>query len=213
MIAHLRRHRSALLAALCAVVATVLVLLAVDANTWKTTVERDDLRFRALPAHHGLWRPPTLLPGDPASGLIGTGSTMQYREALQYFWYSRVGGDPTLRQDAPTLRAAAQERLQALISQAPESRQRSTAANLLGVLVVTTPTPDSDKDAVKQILVRARAYFQQAIAIDPGNADAKENLELVLRLQRPGKGNFGHDARRGFGFGRGRAASTAGSGY
>ena len=209
----LRRHRSVLLAALCALAATVLVLLAVDAHTWKTTVARDDLRFRAIPVHRGLWRPPTILPGDPASRLIGTGSTMQYRRALQYFWYSRIGGDPEVRQDAPTLRANAQDRLESLISSAPDTGQRSAAANLLGVLVVTTPAPDSDKDAVKQILIRARQYFQQAIAIDPGNGDAKQNLELVLRLQKPGKGKLGNDARRGFGFGKGRAAGTAGSGY
>jgi hypothetical protein len=209
----LRRHRSALLAAFCVLGATVLVLLAVDANTGKTTVARDDLRFRALPDHRALWTPHTLLPGDPVAGLIGTASTMHYRRALQYFWYSRVGGDPEVRQDAPTLRANAQDRLESLISSAPDTGQRSAAANLLGVLVVTTPAPDRDKDAVKQILIRARQYFQQAIAIDPGNADAKQNLELVLRLQKPGKGKLGTDARRGFGFGKGRAAGTAGSGY
>jgi hypothetical protein len=209
----LRRHRSALLAVVCALGAAATVLLAVDAHAWETTVARDDLRFRALPAHRDLWTPPTLLPGDPASDLIGTGSTMQYRHALQYFWYSRVGGDPDARLDTPTLRANTQDRLQTLISTAPNSGERSAAANLLGVLVVTAPALDSDKNAVKQTLVRAREYFQQSIALDPGNVDAKQNLELVLRLQRPGKGKLGNDARRGIGFGRGRAAGVAGSGY
>ena len=209
----LRRHRSVLLAALCALGAAVLMLLAVDAHTWKTTVARDDLRFRALPAHRDLWTPTTILPGDPASELIGTGSTMQYRHALQYFWYSRVGGDPQTRLDTPTLRANTQDRLQTLISTAPNSSERSAAANLLGVLVVTAPALDSDKNAIKQILVRAREYFQQSIALDPANVDAKQNLELVLRIQRPGRGKLGRDARRGIGFGRGRAAGIAGSGY
>src|SRR5205807_8719338 len=107
----------------------------------------------------------------------------------------------------------AQEQLQSLVAAAPDKGERSEAANLLGVLVITTPAPDSDKAAVEQILVRAREYFQQAVAIDPANADAKQNLELVLRLQRPGKGKLGNDARRGIGFGRGRAAGNAGSGY
>ena len=209
----LRRHRAALLAVFCALAATVLVLLAVDLHTWKNTVARDDLRFRALPAHLGLWTPATLLPGDPASKLIGTGDTMQYRRALQYFWYSRIGSNPEVRQDTPTLRANAQERLQRLISAAPNTGQRSAAANLLGVLVVTTPAQGSDKNAITQILVLAREYFQQAIAIDPANLDAKQNLELVLRLQRPGKGKLGRDARSGYGFGRGRAAGAQGSGY
>ena len=209
----LRRHRAGLLALLCVAIAVVVALLAADVSAWRSTVARDDLRFRALPAHRNLWRPPTLLPGDPASLLIGTGSTITYRRALQYFWFSRVGSNPEVRQDTPTLRATAQNKLLNLISSAPNSQERSEAANLLGVLVVTTPTIGSDAGGTTQVLTRAAQYFQQAVAIDTGNADAKENLELVLRLQRPGKGRFGHDARSGYGFGRGRGVSSPGGGY
>jgi len=210
---HLRRHRAALLALLCAGAATVLVLLALDVRMWRTTVARDDLRFRALPTHKALWSPATVLPGDPAAKLIGTGDTLAYRRALQYFWYSRIGSNPDVREDTPTLRATAQEKLQGLITSAPNSTERSAAANLLGVLVVTTPAPGSDKDAITQILTRGAQYFQRAIAINAGNADAKQNLELVLRLQRPGKGKIGRDARSGYGFGRGRGAGGEGTGY
>jgi hypothetical protein len=209
----LRRHRAALLALLCAGAATILVLFALDVSTWRTTVARDDLRFRALPNHTALWTPATLLPGDPAAKLIGTGNTLAYRRALQYFWYSRIGSNPEVRQDTPTLRAMAQDKLQRLITSAPTAVERSATANLLGVLVVTTPAPGSDQDAITQILTRGAQYFQTAIAINPRNADAKQNLELVLRLQRPGKGKLGRDARSGYGFGRGRGAGSEGSGY
>jgi hypothetical protein len=209
----LRRHRAALLALLCTVVAIVVALLAADVSAWRSTVARDDLRFRALPAHRNLWRPPTMLPGDPASALIGTGSTISYRRALQYFWFSRIGSNPEVRQDTPTLRATAQNKLLNLISSAPNAQQRSAAANLLGVLVVTTPSIGGNAGGTTQVLTRAAQYFQQAIAIDAGNVDAKENLELVLRLQRPGQGRFGHDARSGYGFGRGRGVSSPGGGY
>jgi hypothetical protein len=209
----LRRHRNAFAALVLAGLALVLALLAVDVHAWQTTVARDDLRFRALPAHKGLWHPPTILPGDPASRLIGTGDAMGYRHALQYFWFARIGSNPEVRQDTPALRASAQERIQALVGSAPSTKQRSDAANLLGVLVVTTPAPGSDKDAITQILTRAAQYFQLAISIDDGNLDAKQNLELVLRLQRPGKGKLGRDARSGYGFGRGRGAGQEGTGY
>ena len=86
-------------------------------------------------------------------------------------------------------------------------------ANLLGVLVVTTPATGSDSSALSQTLKRAASYFQLALAIDPSNSDAKQNLELVLRLRRPGKGKVGRDARAGYGFGRGHAATAIGSGY
>jgi hypothetical protein len=212
-LAHLRRHRFALAAALCGAVAAVLALLAVDARSWQTTVMRDDLRFRAMPAHRSLWKPSTLLPGDPASALIGTGDTIAYRRALQFFWYSRTGSNPELRQDVPQLRAEAQSRLQKLITSAPNPHQRSSAANLLGVLLVTTPTLGSDAKSAEQILPRAASYFREAITLDPGNVDAKQNLELVLRIQRPGKGQLGRDARSGYSFGRGRAAGNGGNGY
>jgi len=104
--------------------------------------------------------------------------------------------------------------LLAQLASAPSPAQRSDAANLLGVLVATTRVPGgNDRSVITQLLKRSAAYFQQSIAIDPGNADAKQNLELVLRLDKPGKGHFGKDARAGYGFGRGRGASELGSGY
>jgi hypothetical protein len=111
------------------------------------------------------------------------------------------------------LRATAQNKLLNLVSSAPNAAERSTAANLLGVLVVTSPSNGSDFAAVTQILTRAAQYFQQAIALDSGNTDAKQNLELVLRLTRPGKGRLGRDARAGYGFGRGNGIVSQGSGY
>lgn len=209
----LKRHRYGILAVLAGGVATVLVLLALDANAWKSTISRDDLRFRALPTHTHLWKPNTTLPGDPASLLIGTGSTLDYRHALQYFWFSHVGNNPEVRQDAPTLRADAQDKLQALMKNGANAHQRSAAANLLGVLVVTTPSIANDASAITQTLTRSAEYFQQAIAIDPGNDNAKENLELVLRLTKPGKGKVGNDARSGYGFGKGQGVGNQGGGY
>jgi hypothetical protein len=213
VIRHLRKHKFLLLALLCAVVAAALALLAADVASWRSSVARDDLRFRALPTHKGLWRPDTTLPGDPASKLLGTSSTMAWRHSLQAFWYARIGSNPEVRMDAPTLRATAQDSLLAQLASAPSQQQRSTAANLLGVLVVTTPAPGNDQDVITQILKRAANYFQQSIELDPSNLDAKQNLELVLRITRPGKGHLGKDARSGYGFGRGQGAGQLGSGY
>jgi len=209
----IRRHRAGLAALALAAVATVLVLLAVDARAWQTTVTRDDLRFRALPAHGNLWEPPTLLPGDPAGALIGTGDAVAYRRALQLFWISRIGIDPETRVDLPTIRARAQDTLQQVMLTGARAQERSSAANLLGVLVVTAPVPGTDRSGLGALLRRAEGYFQRAIALDPANGDAKQNLELVLRLREPGKGRIGHDARAGYGFGRGRGATVIGSGY
>lgn len=207
----LRRALPALAAALCLLAAAGLVLLAVDARTWSRTVTRDDLRFRALHSHLALWRSPSMLPGDPASSLLGLSEPLAYRRALQLFWYSRVGSDPESRKDLPTIRVEAQSQLEHLIATGRTAVERSNAANLLGVLTVTTPTSDSETQT--QTLRRAAGYFQQAIAQNPANASAKLNLELVLRLRKPGKSRFGKDARGGYGFGRGRGVGIVGSGY
>jgi hypothetical protein len=212
MRARIRKHRAGLLALLCIGLTTLAALLAADVSVWRSTIARDDLRFRALPAHRNLWRPATALPGDPASLLLGTGSTIAYRRGLQSFWFSRIGSNPEVRQDTPTIRATAQNKLLGLIASAPTTKQRSAAANLLGVLLVTTPSIGGS-GGTTQILARAVQYFQQAIELNSANTSAKENLELVLRLRRPGQGRFGHDARSGYGFGRGRGATTAGGGY
>lgn len=214
MIRRLRRHRWLILAVVCTLVATVLGLFAADVATWRSTVARDDLRFRALRTHNALWQPTTVLPGDPAGAVVGTVSTIDWRRALQYFWFSRIGSNPDVRRmDAPTLRAAAQDKLLGELAGAPTAAQRSAAANLLGVLVVTTPAPGNDQDAIAQILKRAVTYFQQSIELDANNADAKQNLELVLRITKPGKGHLGHDARSGYGFGRGQGAGDLGNGF
>ena len=210
---HVRKHRLLIAALVCVGVAIAFALFAGDVSAWRSTVARDDLRFRALPTHTKLWRPSTELPGDPASVILGTSSTLAWRHALQFFWYSHIGSDPETRMDSPTLRATAQSRLLTEAASAPTAAERSEAANLLGVLVVTTPAPTREQDVIVQILKRATGYFQQAIALDPTNTNAKENLELVLRIIRPGKGHLGHDARAGFGFGKGQGVVAGGNGY
>lgn len=209
----LRRHGAGIVALVLTAIGIVLVVFAFDARTWHSTVARDDLRFRALPSHRSLWRPSTLLPGDPAGHVLGTKQAIEYRRALQLFWFSRVGANPESQLDLPTLRAQAQRQLEDVVSSGPLPQERSAAANLLGVIVVTTPVAGTDQSAVEQMLRTAIADFQQAIALDPTDTDAKQNLELVLRLRRPGSGQLGKDARAGYGFGKGRGAAKIGGGY
>lgn len=207
------RHRAGLAAVVLAAIAAVLVLFAFDARAWQSTVQHDDMRFRALPGATQLWKPPTVLPGDPAGLVLSTGDTTAWRKALQAFWYTRVGTSPGASQSLPALRAEAQARLLTLMSTAKTAAERSTAANLLGVLAVTTPVAGNNNSVIEQTLRQTIDYFQQAVALDPSNAAAKQNLELVLRVTRPGKGPIGKDAHAGFGFGRGHGVAKLGNGY
>lgn len=213
MTAALRRHRMGVAAIVLAAVAVVLLLFAFDARSWQSTVKRDDIRFRALPAHAGLWKVQTLLPGDPAGAALGTADALAWRHALQLFWYTRRPDARLEIQTLPIRRARAQTALLKLAGSARTASERSAAANLMGILVVTTPLADKSQDVVEQTLQETIGYFQQAIRLDPSNAQAKQNLELVLRATRPGKGKVGKRAREGFGLGHGHGQTQNGNGY
>jgi hypothetical protein len=208
-----RRHWLGVAMLVLAGIATVLVLFALDARAWQTSVQRDDMRFRALLDHNDLWKPATILPGDPAGAVLQTSDTVTWRRALQSFWYTHIGANPQSQEDLPKLRARAQAQLLDLMTTAETAPERSGAANLLGVLVITTPISAGSQTAQIQVLKQSIQYFTQAVELDPGNTDAKQNLELVLRVTRPGKGPIGHDAHAGFGFGRGHGTSLIGNGY
>jgi hypothetical protein len=208
-----RRHWLGFGALVLAVLAALLVLFAFDARAWQSSVRQDDMRFRALPDHDGLWKPTTILPGDPAGAVLNTSDTVEWRRALQSFWYTHVGSNPRSTEDLPVLRARTQQKLVTLMSSGKTAAERSSAANLLGVLTITTPVSTASSDAITLILKQSISFFQQAIALDPTDTAAKQNLELVLRVTRPGKGPIGRDAHAGFGFGRGHGATVIGSGY
>jgi hypothetical protein len=209
----LRRHRLGVVALVLAALATLLVLFAFDAREWQSSVRRDDMRFRVLLDHKDLWKPSTILPGDPAGAVLNTGDTIAWRHALQSFWYTHIYASPEAQQNLPKLRAETQGRLLDLMSSAKTPAERSGAANLLGVLVITTPIAAVSQTEQTQVIKQSISYFQQAVELDPGDAAAKQNLELILRVTRPGKGPIGKDAHAGFGFGRGHGTSLVGNGY
>jgi hypothetical protein len=191
--------------------ATVLALLAVDVRAWQGRLTRDDASFRAQRSHVDLWRSPAILPGDPARSLLGLDDGLAYRRAVQLFWFSRVGSSTGGQADLAALRVVAEEQLQVLSETAATGAERSNAANLLGVMAVTTSAADSPTQ--KATVARAREYFERAVVEDPTNYAAKLNLELALRLERPGKSRLDQDARGGFGFGGANGIGVVGGGY
>jgi len=207
----LRRMRPLVASLLLLAVAAVFAILAVDVRAWQSTLRSDDVRFSAVHYQKGLWRSPAILPGDPAERLVGLDSALAYRHALQAFWLSQVGGAHLPRGSVAETRVSTENDLQAVADSANSGAERSRAANLLGVMTITTPFADSATQV--QTLERATAYFQQAVEADPANYEAKANLELVLRLQRPAKTRFGADAQTGLGTGGSHGSGVSGSGY
>ena len=207
----LRRMGPLAAALLLLAVAAAFAILAVDARAWQRTLRRDDVRFTTRYSEEGLWRSPAMLPGDPAEHLMGLGSALAYRHALQLFWLTQFGGIKASSGSVSETRVSAENDLQGVADSANTHAERSRAANLLGVMTITTPSADSATQV--QTLERARAYFQQAVKEDPANYAAKANLELVLRLQRPSKTRFGSDAKTGLGTGGSHGAGVLGGGY
>lgn len=207
----LRRFGPLVAALVLLVVAAAFAVLAVDARAWQSTLRRDDVRFTNRHSEQGLWRSPALLPADPAEHLVGLGSALAYRHALQLFWLTQFGGAHSALEGVSETRVSTENDLQAVVDSANTGAARSRAANLLGVMTITTPSADSATQV--QTLERAAAYFKQAVEQDPGNYAAKVNLELVLRLQRPSKTRFGSDAKTGLGTGGSHGAGVLGGGY
>jgi hypothetical protein len=206
------RRVSPLVAALVLLAAAAaFALLAVDVRSWQGSLRRDDVRFTALHFQQGLWRSPAILPGDPAEHILGLDSALAYRDALQLFWLSQVGGAHLPKGTVAETRVSTETDLEAVADGANTRAERSRAANLLGVMTITTPFADSATQV--QTLQRATAYFQQAVEADPTNYAAKVNLELVLRLQRPAKTRFGVDAKTGIGTGGSHGSGVTGGGY
>jgi hypothetical protein len=209
----LRRHAAPAGALLLAGIGVVLVLLAFDVRTWQGAIGRDDVTFAARPKADVTWSAPATLPGDPAGALLGVSDLARYRRALEL--YVRVTKGSNRRADdgaIPVTAADAQTALDAVVNGNGTTAERSQAANLLGVLIVSTPSP-STRATQLQLLQRGATYLRQAIALDPTNYEAKLNLELVLRLQHPGKSHFDHDARAGYGFGKGHSVQVTGNGF
>jgi hypothetical protein len=195
------RHGPAVAALVLLALAAVLILFALDVRTWQRTVQRDDLRFRESPSTTDLWRPATILPGDPAGLALSTGDTIEWRRALQSFWLAREALAPgPAQKELLRLQTRAERTLQRMMFEGRAAAERSDAANLFGILSLTTATPPAQ-------------YFREAIALDPSNGQAKQNLELTLRLKPPRQPPKRKRVRTGTHHAHAPGAEQTGNGY
>jgi hypothetical protein len=186
-------------AAVALALAVVLAGFARDALAWRTTLR------------HGRTSSPAWLPGDPARALLGLGDDVALRRAVRAYRVALAtpyGYDQGATRDR--VRAAAEVRLSDVAAGGPAAAA-SQAGTLLGVLVERAGNVAGGVTADD----RAQAAFTAAVERSPANADAKYDLELLLRRTRAGSTR--HGAGNGAGSrGRGRrgaGAGTPGRGY
>jgi hypothetical protein len=191
--------------------AAVVLVVAVDVLRVGRSVTRDDIRFDARQTiPEALWSDPGIAPGGVARWLTGVDDDIRYRKAV--WLYSRVQPGKVVIQGSVLegLRGSAASALTDASFKTSDPVDRSQLLNLLGILTLDRYSSDAANRI--NIVNTAAGFFQSAIESDPDNADAKFNLELVLRdfvtVDIPGE-----EPDRGADLGRQGAEGRSGSGY
>jgi hypothetical protein len=161
--------------------AAVSAAVARDAAALHRTFERSDLAFKAQPYAGGLWKADTRLPFVERAFAVE--EDLDYRRALRAFAVDARRRDNPYDFDRPAFRADAQATLSAAERSELEPALRSKAASLQGILVFDEAVADPVNGPA--LVGRSIADFRRAVGIDPGNEEAKYNLEFVLRLMEP----------------------------
>jgi hypothetical protein len=176
-----RRWLVPAVAVLSVPVAIALALAAIDVLRVSGDVTKDDVRFQARPTlPSGLWDGPGILPGELSAKAVGIEDDIDFRRAV--WLYARGNPSNTSVYQTPAqeaLRASLEPKLIDASRAEPDPARRSQLLNLLGVVAMSRYAVDPGN---RSNTVRAAIdSFTGAIRADPTNADAKFNLEIVLR--------------------------------
>lgn len=176
----MRSLRLAVLAA-AAIAGLAFVVLAADALVVWRQVDADDFRYHAGPTTHGdLWEGLGRAPAGLTAHVLGIEDDLAYRRATSLFTRSRPGRAPYPGPALAARRGEATLLLTRTSQTEPEAVRRSQLLNFLGTLPLDRRIQDQAERA--SVLQNAIGVFESAVRVDPGNADAKSNLELVLRI-------------------------------
>jgi hypothetical protein len=161
------------------------VLLAVfagDILRWRDDLEAHDVRFLAAPAQVRYAAPDTRIPRGAAELALGAGDDVAFRRRLESF--ARIRPGTVFTPQLLALRAETQLGLADLARRDGAAARRSRAANMMGVLALDESLAPRDAAALANLIAGAIGSFRNGVELDPGNADAKTNLELALRIAR-----------------------------
>jgi hypothetical protein len=166
---------------LALVVGVGAVLLAHDVRSWRDTFENGTLAYTAAPASDVRLTASTDLPSGLAGGILSVGRDRQWLRGLRRFvaaYELTEDKDALGPGDYAVLNSTASSLNK--LTQDPDPVRASQAYDLLAVLVFREAYPGSGVN-VGQIS-NAVLNLENAVRLDPGNALAKQNLELALRV-------------------------------
>jgi len=209
-----RRHLLTVAAVLgCLVVGVALLVLALDVSRLENAFADDDVQYRASP-EETVWEPREIVPAGAARWLLAANDDLTFRRALRGVRLSHPE-TPGFSDPAYVVhRNEASAWLVDIVQRDDDDTRRSAAANLLGILSFADAIADYENRG--RLLEGAAGRFRQAITFDPGNEDAKYNLELALsrsqglELSESGGGTAPSPGGKGA---RGAGAGDPGSGY
>jgi hypothetical protein len=179
--------------------AAALALFASDVLAARSTMDRDDLRFRVAPDARGLWKVEGRTPSLKA--VLALEDDLAWRVAAQRFQLSRARANIAYDPTRTSSRAETQAGLASAETHTLTRRQASALANFSAILAFEEAVGDPQNGPV--LLRRSTGEFRRAIRLDRGNEEAKFNLELLLQLResddqqrrdRAGVGTGGSDA-------------------
>jgi hypothetical protein len=199
-----------------------------DVLGWRGQNTRADVAVQRFSHDFGVWQPHTWLPVAVSRSLLGTSDDVQFGRALQKLQLLRGRPRPGVQNGAsgpinpepfnpPALDLARLELTFDRISQGHDRRDiRSRAAELHGVLYFQQVLLQgaASGDGGLTALERAISVLEDAVRIDPTNAEAQYVLESLLNGYRPiaveRAGQLSvHEARRGDTAGGGGTAGLA----
>jgi hypothetical protein len=202
-------------ASLAVVLAGVLTVLAVDVLRVPGRVAMDDAGFYGAPLRqHELYGAVDFIPWSPAERVLGLGDDLAYRKTIWLFRRVQPGKVNIAGADQPLLEAL---RGKAVLEVADRARQdhdprrRAQLLNLSGVFTFSRYSQFSAFDK-ERLLREAVGAFRNAVRLDPANADARANLELVLRAAKDAR-LPGDTPDAGSSRGQGTGIGRSGSGY
>ena len=195
---------------LCLAAAAVAALLATDVRAWQSAVRADDARAVAHPAGASADAADELLPFHAARSLLGLQDDLELRRALVLFRAGYTGIPSRDQSTAGEARAEAEAALERAVRDSGDGPRASAAANLLGVLELVDASAGIRNESS---VGRAIVELQNAVRLDPGDDDAKANLEMAMAQAPPDSAfrsaRFGSTGKRH----GGASESSAGRGY
>lgn len=200
------------LALVLLVLAVFAALLAADLRSWRAAVARGDAVFAERPAAAD-WHASTVLPADPARSLLDLDRPLALRRAERRFVAVVAEGNGLDNGFSESAQRGALEQTLTNLARSSGARAASDADNLLGILAFLDSRQHGPSGPAP--VERSQADFEAAVQADPSNADAKYNLELLLRELlakgvRPGANNGNGGPAKGH---KGASGGLPGRGY